>query len=611
MFEELGRAVDPLTRRQRWIVLAAALVVAVSRFLAVSRSLWDWDEALFTIAMRDYDVFHHHPHPPGFPLFIGLAKLVRLFVDSDFRALQSVTVCAALLLFPAAFLLGRELRLRFDAAFIAALLVAFFPNAWYFGGTAFSDVPALTLVVLACALLLRGCRDPRAYLAGSFVLALAAGFRPQNLLVGLAPALIATACRIRHARSVAQPVAAVLIGGLTVGLAYGSAAVATGDLDVYLTAVRAHGEYIRDIDSFRSAERPPLLHVFDDFFFRPYRYSKINTPLALFVLLGLVVGLWRRRMDVALALATFGPFAFVGWLMLDRHSASRFAIGWSPLIAVLATVGILAVADLVGRIGGRDAFRTAAATLLTLALIIVMISWTLPLLGRVRRNISPPMQAIAWIHANVPRDSKIYVAHSMIPFADLSLPDYPREVFRGADPETAAHRAWVLREGTSARSGAQNFVWRQDNLAKLARRRYFSIAVVPHQARMRFGAGWYGEESSGSASWRWMGARSTVHIGPAAEPGELTLRAAVPLDGLRAQPVVTLTLNGAVLDRFTVTSEEFERTWPIPALVSEDNVLVIETTGVLNPLRNGLSADGRDLGLRLDALGWSERRVAE
>ena len=607
VLEQLGLAPEPLTRRQRWMVLIAALVVAATRFLAIARSLWDWDEAHFTIAMRDYDVFHHHPHPPGFPLFVGMAKLMRFAVDSDFHALQAVTVFGALAIFPAAFLLGRELRLRFDAAFIAALLVAFFPNVWFFGGTAFSDVPALTLVVLACALLLRGCRDPRAYLAGAFVLALAAGFRPQNLLVGLAPALLATACRIRQTRSIAQPLAAVLIGGFSVGLAYGGAAVATGNLDVYLTAVRAHGEYIRNIDSFRSAERPPLLYVFDDFFFRPYRYAKINTPLAFFVLLGLGVGLWRRRLAVMLALGTFGPFAFLGWLMLDRHSASRFAIGWSPLMAVLAAVGILALADLLGRITRRTAVGTGSAALLTLALVTIMISWTLPSLHRVRRNISPPMQAIEWIHAHVPRDAKIYVAHAMLPFADLFLTDYPKEVFRGPEPESAGHRAWVLLEGTSAREAAQNFSWREGNLAKLVRRRYFKAAVVPHQARMRFGAGWHGEESSGGATWRWMEGRSVVLIGSTAQPGVLTFRGFVPVDALGVQPEVTVTLNGERLDRFRVTTPEFERTWPLPPLLKDDNALVIETTEVLNPLAKGLSGDGRNLGLRLDAIGWSVR----
>ena len=43
------------------------------------------------------------------------------------------------------------------------------------------------------ALLLAGCRNEHAYLAGAVILAISAGFRPQNLLVGFAPLLIASA----------------------------------------------------------------------------------------------------------------------------------------------------------------------------------------------------------------------------------------------------------------------------------------------------------------------------------------------------------------------------------------------------------------------------------
>jgi hypothetical protein len=60
----------PLTRRQRWIVAALTAAIALTRLYALSRSLWDWDEALFSAGVRAYDVTQHHPHPPGFPRFV-------------------------------------------------------------------------------------------------------------------------------------------------------------------------------------------------------------------------------------------------------------------------------------------------------------------------------------------------------------------------------------------------------------------------------------------------------------------------------------------------------------------------------------------------------------
>src|SRR3954463_2993716 len=96
-----GDAIEPLTPRQRLFIFTLALIVAATRFLAVSHSMWDWDEALFATSLHHYDVSLHHPHPPGFPLFFALAKVARFVIDDDFHALRAVSVLASLFVFPA------------------------------------------------------------------------------------------------------------------------------------------------------------------------------------------------------------------------------------------------------------------------------------------------------------------------------------------------------------------------------------------------------------------------------------------------------------------------------------------------------------------------------
>src|SRR5882757_9704330 len=95
-----------LTPRHRLVFGIVAFVCAATRFLAMARSPWDWDEALFCLGMRSYDVASHHPHPPGFPLFIGLAHLVRVVMPNDFRALQAISLLAGMLVFTATFILA-------------------------------------------------------------------------------------------------------------------------------------------------------------------------------------------------------------------------------------------------------------------------------------------------------------------------------------------------------------------------------------------------------------------------------------------------------------------------------------------------------------------------
>jgi len=205
---------EPLTRTQRVVLIAGTFVGLVTRVLARGHSPWDWDEALFCLGVRDYNVVLHHPHPPGYPLFVGAAKLVRLAVHSDFLALQIVVLLSGAALLPLLFFFAREARFPFATAFGAALVFVFLPNVWIYSGSAMSDIPSLSLTLLACALLLRGCRSGRAYVAGAICLALAAGIRPQAMMVGLACGLVATIVRWRANRRAV--VAAALLGALTV-----------------------------------------------------------------------------------------------------------------------------------------------------------------------------------------------------------------------------------------------------------------------------------------------------------------------------------------------------------------------------------------------------------
>src|SRR5437870_13879394 len=117
IFDALRQPPAPLTRGQRAALIAAAVVAAGSRFLARGHSMWDWDEALLCLGVRDYNVVQHHPHPPGYPLFIAAAKLVRLVVHSDLLALQIVVMLSGAALLPLLVFFAREARFPFATAF--------------------------------------------------------------------------------------------------------------------------------------------------------------------------------------------------------------------------------------------------------------------------------------------------------------------------------------------------------------------------------------------------------------------------------------------------------------------------------------------------------------
>ena len=427
----------PLTRNERIVLWTCALFAAAMRWPAKSLTLWDWDEALFALAVRDFDVSAYHPHPPGFPLFIALAKLIPL---DAFHALQSIAFVSSLFVFPAMYFLARALRAPFEVAVGAGMLLAFFPNVWFFGGTAFSDVPSMVLVVTACALLLRGN-----VIAGSLVLAVAAGFRPQNLLIGFVPFLIAFRRNWR----------AGLAGGalitLIVGATYGTAAWFSGGWSAYRDVLASHEAYIRNTDSFLAPRHPGLLRVADDFFFRPFRAMPINIIVTLLI----AIAVLRRR--YWLSIAIFGPFCLFAWLFLDFHSTSRFSIAYMPMFAMLAAAGI-----------PRRGYAAVLAVITAL-----MIVWTWPALRVVHTTVSPPVAAIESLPAGT-----LYVDERLAPHAELLLPHRERQLVKVVPPFVADPHAVLLREGVSTAPGSRNFTRERDPLEGIARKRYFDVSVV-------------------------------------------------------------------------------------------------------------------------------------
>ena len=582
----LDTPLDPLTRKQRALVALAALFCAATRFLAMARSLWDWDEALFTMAMRDYDVTLHHPHPPGFPLYIAMARVARLVVGDDFRALQTVNLVAAMLVFPAVFLFARELRLRYSTCVSAGVLFAFFPNVWFFGGGAFSDVPSIVLVLFAVTFLLRGVRGRGSYWLGTFFLALAIGIRPQNLLVGLVAGLLAT--RRRRWWEIAL---ALLIGIVVVGAAFGGAIYFTGEFDQYVRMVREHGQYISRVDSFRSEARPPLWRIFDRFFIKQYQSPVLSAIASLFVVISVVGAIRERNRSLLLNALTFVPFAIFAWLMLDRFSISRFSIGYQPMFALF-------VADGIRRVAKQREWMLAAA------LVAGFIVFTAPALGPVRNEVAPPLVAAqtAAEHVDSERE-QLYVGHTMIVFMDLVAPGkpYTRVVDDRAMPIGAGEKpAWLLAEITTTRP--EGFLFRRERNAlwSIARRHYFEIKLAPISDRAQFISGWYAPEAMQSYQWRWMKGHSVTLLPPVRGEALLRFRVGIPGELIEKKPTLTVKLNGRVVERVPVTGDSLERDFHVdPAPRGLPNVLELSIDRTVLP-----EHESRELGLSLAWLAW-------
>jgi hypothetical protein len=144
-------------------------------------SLEDLDSVNFALGIRDYDVAQHQPHPPGYPVFILLAKAVHAVVPSEATALALVSVIAGALGVLAMALLFR----RFEGArapgvwWVAAIVVTMTaPLYWFTAARPLSDVAGLAAALAVQALTL-GAQSNRALATAAFGAGLAAGLRSQ------------------------------------------------------------------------------------------------------------------------------------------------------------------------------------------------------------------------------------------------------------------------------------------------------------------------------------------------------------------------------------------------------------------------------------------------
>ena len=74
---------------------AIATLVVWSRFGLLANGPWEWDESNFARGLVNFDLAAHFPHPPGFPGWIAIGKLVRWVVPEPLTALQIASATAS------------------------------------------------------------------------------------------------------------------------------------------------------------------------------------------------------------------------------------------------------------------------------------------------------------------------------------------------------------------------------------------------------------------------------------------------------------------------------------------------------------------------------------
>jgi hypothetical protein len=118
-----------------------ALVFLALHLPYIPTSLEDLDSINFALGVRQFDVAHHQPHPPGYPVYIALGKLVHAAVPDEARALALLSIVAgALGAVAMAALFGRLTGVG-RSTWVAVALGLTSPLYWFTAARPLSDMP--------------------------------------------------------------------------------------------------------------------------------------------------------------------------------------------------------------------------------------------------------------------------------------------------------------------------------------------------------------------------------------------------------------------------------------------------------------------------------------
>ncbi len=534
-------------RRQPWLV-ASLLAYGVLLMIFRPASPFEWDEVLFQRSLDDYNIIKHAPHPPGYPLYVGVAKAVRWLVRDPLLALQLVAVVAALVALAAVYRLAVRLEGAPAAGFAAAALLATMPSFAFHANVGLSDVPGLAAGVIAVAALTAAAERPTRLSWGSACAAAAFGIRPAllPLLVPLGALAVWRVVRARRWRVLALAAVTVIV---------------VTDV-IWLPAIRATGpgfwgawklqvSYAAEIGRMQRLPDASLAVVMPLWFVRPFGSPTLAAGFWLLVAAGAVMW-WRsghRRLVVVAGLSATA-YMLACLFTLEAYIGVRYVLPAVPFFALLAA----------GVVTGRRAIGRRLAIALIAVWCAAAVLWVAPVYA-LRRHPAPVWASLSWVrdHFDPSRTTVVYDG-VLEPHAYYLLGRAGFTLVQAAP--TTSYGGWLRPDGTVLYAcprpvpGGEVLVqsqWDSEKLGGLTRYRYDRCAVTraPAPGQPVFSPEWRVRE----ADWELWGTGS-ICLAEDAAPHAVRLQAGDGQLRLRRAGAAAVTVTSAAPVDVTVMPGE-------------------------------------------------------
>jgi hypothetical protein len=558
----------------------------------------------------------HHPHPPGYPLLIGLGKAVNLLVGDPFLALvvlasvSSVLVCIALA--------DAFHRLSGDVwvGIAGGLLFALSPAMLVHATTPMSDQPALLFLAVALAAgtrlgkwgrqttaapappagspprdRWRARRDMVAPAIFGAALSASIGCRPQYA-IAILPTLVVGCLVLDRWRQRAAAIAAFTI---TSAAWFVPLLVASAGWKKFLTYQGTQLETVARNDAIVARGARNWIDLGQRFLFDGWGAPAWATAIFGLALLGLVALAVERRAATVLLLVMAVAHLVFTLISSDPADGVRYALPVQIAVAFLVAVALGAGASILP-------WRRTALFGVVALVAAISIRYTLPVLTARRTTPSPPVQAATWAEENLPVRAIILPDPALRPHADLLMRRFQR---------LRAHEGlakfwnrpnvplYALGQGQTEIEGATVFSWPySDAYARLTRNHYrvVSLAPIVPGRRYREVSGLFPwERVAHRREWRWLGPEAKIEIPPGKGPLQIALE-------LSADPPYPSTTVQFFTGDAEIARIEVERGGVATACVpmsAAGGMLTMRSSESFVPAEHGGGRDSRLLAVQL------------
>lgn len=322
--------------------IAFLLLFLAIHLALLPRTLEDLDSINFALGVRQFDVAHHQPHPPGYPVYVALSKASTASLramgigSAASRGLAIWSALGATASLPAFVLFFTAVEGRRRLAIWTAVVTAAAPLFWFTGLRPLSDMVGFSAAIWALALFVSPKRHH--VVIGALIAGIAIGIRSQIAVLTLPMLLyvLVPPGRLRareRALSIALLAAGILLWAIPL-------IVVSGGPASYLAALGSQaGEDFAGVTMLAThhSVREIAAAVLDTFVW-PWDWW-LGVGMCVLAAAGALRVLWRSPRGIVLLAIAFVPYALFH-LLFQETVTIRYALPLVPLIAYLAVAAL-------------------------------------------------------------------------------------------------------------------------------------------------------------------------------------------------------------------------------------------------------------------------------